>query len=94
MSSYRVRQYIYRPKWFEDYVLVESEEDMEAYLNHRTEIDAEAYARKLAGMIFDVGLFRGGDEDVMKKMKKRAEKITIKITDDEIEYFNCILDID
>ncbi len=30
----------------------------------------------------------------MKKMKKRAEKITIKITDDEIEYFNCILDID
>lgn len=67
---------------------------MEAYLNHRTEIDAEAYARKLAGMIFDVDLFRGGDEDVMKKMKKRAEKIKIKITDDDIEYFNCILDID
>ena len=47
-------QHVNHPEWFEGYVIVESENDLDAYFNHKTEIDAEAYARKLAGNVFDI----------------------------------------
>jgi len=81
-----ILQQEHHPEWFEGYVHVESDEDMEAYLNHRTEIDAEAYARKLAEMALGVSLFSDG-EKITKKLKNRAKKIDIPISEDDLKYF-------
>lgn len=81
------------PDWFEGYVHVEdptSEEQMEAYRNHRTEIDAEAFARKLAGMVFDLPLFGGKAE----KLLSRAQEIKINISEEQVEYLSELFDID
>lgn len=86
-------QRLNHPDWFEGYVQVEdptSEEQMEAYRNHRTEIDAEAFARKLAGMVFDVPLFGGKAE----KLLSRAQEIKINISEEQIEYLSELFDID
>lgn len=87
-------QHVKHPDWSEGYVHVESEEDMEAYLNHRTEIDAEAYARKLAEKVFGFRLFAGGKTDFMKKLRRRANEIDIIISEDTIEYFRALFDVD
>lgn len=85
-------QRLKHPDWFEGYVHVEdpTSEQMEAYRNHRTEIDAEAFARKLAGMVFDVPLFGGKAE----KLLSRAQEIKINISEGQIEYLSELFDID
>lgn len=83
-------QRLNHPDWFEGYVHPTSEEQMEAYRNHRTEIDAEAFARKLAGMVFDVPLFGGKAE----KLLSRAQEIKINISEEQIEYLAELFDID
>lgn len=86
-------QHVNHPDWFEGYVHVEgqtSEDQMDAYLNHRTEIDAEAYARKLAGMVFDVPLF--GKKD--KKLLNQAQEIKMNISEEQIEYLAELFDTD
>lgn len=82
-------QHKHHPEWFKGYVHVESDEDMEAYLNHRTEIDAEAYARKLAEMVLGVSLFSDGKK-ITKKLKNRAKEIDILLSGDDIAYFNVL----
>lgn len=87
-------QYENHPEWNEGYVHVESEEDMEMYRNHRAEIDAEAYARKLAGIVFGVQLFIDREPSIIEKLTNRAMEIDIPISEDTIEYFNAIFDTD
>lgn len=87
-------QHKHHPSWFKDYVRVDSEEDMNDYLNHKTEIDAEAYARKIAGVVFGIDLFKGGDKKIMKKMKNVAEKIDVSVSEEDKEYFWYVFDIE
>ncbi len=73
-------QHIHHPDWFNDYVQVNSDTDMDKYLNQKTEIDAESYARKLIGKALELDLFCGIDDPKLpENMKKRAKSI------DEIE---------
>lgn len=82
------------PEWFDEYVQVESDEDMDAYLNHKTEIDAETYARKLAGMVFDLQLLVHENPKLMDKLINRANEIDIPISEDIIEFFMSIFDVE
>lgn len=84
-------QHANHPDWFKDYVYPESDEDLDNYLNHKTEIDAEAYARKLAKTIFDVDLFNAGERSLMEKLKKRASKIGLTVSDDDLDYLRDTL---
>lgn len=45
------------PEWGEGYIHPETEEEMLTYLKHPTEVDAEAFARKLANEVFDLNLY-------------------------------------
>lgn len=90
-------QHANHPDWFEDYVHVEDENDkeqMDAYIEHRTEVDAEAYARELASQVFDIPLFRGGDPKKTDKFIKRAQEIKIDLSESQIEYFTELFDIE
>lgn len=87
-------QHKYHPAWFKDYVQVESEMDMDKYLNHKSEIDAESYARKLAGIVFGIDLFKGGDKALMEKMIRTAKDIDISVSEEDKEYFWCLFDIE
>ena len=90
-------QHVNHPKWFDGYVQVEDEtnkEQMEAYINHRTEIDAEAYARKLAEIVFGVSLFRGDEPKKIEKLLSRAQEINIDISEEQIECFIELFDTD
>lgn len=90
-------QHVNHPDWFEGYVHVTDEHDkgqMDAYLEHRTEVDAEAYARKLASQVFDIPLFVYGERNAMGKLIKRAQEIKINLSELQIEYFTYLFDIE
>lgn len=67
---------------------------MDKYLNHKSEIDAESYARKLAGIVFGIDLFKGGDKALMEKMIRTAKDIDISVSEEDKEYFWCLFDIE
>ncbi len=75
-------QHVHHPDWFDDYVQVKNDADMDKYLNQKSEIDAESYARKLIGTALEHDLFRGIDPKLLKIMKKRANEIdAIELSD-------------
>lgn len=84
-------QHAYHEDWYKDYVYPESDEDLDKYLNHITEIDAEAYARKLCKIVFGFDLFNTGERSLMEKMKKRASKIELTVSDDDLDYLRDTL---
>lgn len=89
-------QIVNHPKWNDDYIQVNSADDLSSYYNHISEIDAEAFARKLASIVFDmdilnVDLHNGENK---KAIIKRAAEITIDLSDDVLEYLYGFVDIE
>ncbi len=76
-------QYFTHPEWKEDYVMVNSEKDIPAYYNHISEIDAEAFARKLTSIVYGVDALnvdlQNGEN--LSAILDRAEEINILISD-------------
>lgn len=60
-------------------------------MNHITEIDAEAYARKLCKIVFGVDLFNTGERSLMEKLKKRASEIELTVSEDDLDYLRDTL---
>ena len=79
------------PEWNEDYIQVESEDDIESYRNHKTEIDAEAFGIKLAAIIFEAESFKNKDTEYLSKLANRADEINIDLSQDDIVYLQAWL---
>lgn len=76
-------QHEYHPDWNEGYVSGD-EGDMLEYLTHKTEVDAEAFARKLAMKVFGIDLFNDKNNLVIDKLIARADEIELPDFDEYI----------
>lgn len=77
------------PEWREGYIHPETEEEMLTYLRHPTEVDAEAFARKLANEVFDLNLhdrdlFNTPDYPAIDLLINRADEIDLGEFDKDI----------
>lgn len=80
-------QHVNCPDIFNNYP--DPDKDMESYLNHPSEVDAEAFARKLATIIFDWNLFTAAD----KLLLDRAKDIDIDSNEIFFGLFDELYDI-
>lgn len=77
------------PEWNEGYIQPETEEEMLAYFKHPAEVDAEAFARKLANEVFDLNLhgrdlFNTPDYPAIDLLINRANEIDLGEFDKDI----------
>ena len=79
------------PEWFEGYIQGIDTEDENEYFMQKSEIDAEAYARKLAQLIWDIDLFIGGDE-YMLALKEHSKELEINVDEDTMLYLLSLRD--
>lgn len=73
-------QHIYHPDWFQDYPMMKSvltQEDNYAYCSHKTEIDAEAFAIKVASIVIPGSKICNTSQAIIDKYLSRANEIEI-----------------
>ena len=83
-------QSVYQPELKENYVHVECEDDYEAYSLHPCEIDAEAYARKLAELVWQVDPFVDDNPKVLEALLKRRDEIDVSLSEGVKIYFEVL----
>lgn len=70
-------QSVNHPEWMDNYISGEKEEDLEEYLLQDCEIDAETYARKLAGEVFDINLFKHPNKKIEEALIRHKDEIGV-----------------
>lgn len=86
-------QHIHHPEWFEHYITGENN-NIKEYCLQPAEIDAEAFARKLIGIVWGVDLFNHKELEVKSALRKRRDEIDIIISRKKINILRVLFEED
>lgn len=83
-------QSVNHPEWMENYI--SGEEDSEEYLLQDCEIDAETYARKLAGEVFDINLFKHPNKKIEEALTRHKDEADLCYDEKYMEWLQGLFE--